>query len=261
LYNGYYDHKQPVAIESTKTTNSLLPESPASLFSEENVSMIYISQSMESDLQLLRQIQEGNHDLKTFEYDGEKFLVEDCSELIAKLENELSVLKDKIAVHDELIFYFFYSKAAEKNLSEEFKSQWELYRNTDKATDELFNFYTKLYGATRFIYEKTSVEEIDVKLKELAVLEPELRQVIKGFLTDPIYEPVLSDAMRADFGKYLEKELNYFVINEYDNDHLRIFFTAMNQFQTVMSKSFLYRKKSLLEFQATLYDSLHAKVA
>ncbi|WP_336516493.1 M48 family metallopeptidase [Pollutibacter soli] len=263
LYNGYYDHKQPsgLAGEAMNMTTSLLAESPESLFSRENVSLIYTLQSLESDLQLLRQIREGNHDLKTFDYDGEKFLVEDCGALIGKLENDLSELKGKIATHDELIFRFFETKAAEKNLSGEFNRQWDLYRIADNATDELFNFYTKLYGATRFIYEQTSVEEIDIKLKDLAILEVELRKFIKGFLSDPLYEPVLSDVMRADFGKYLEKELNYFVINEYDNDHLRIFFTAMNQFQTVMSKSFLYRKKSLLEFQATLYDHPHAKVA
>lgn len=263
LYNGYYDHKQPVgaAQDSPGTKTALLPDSPSALFSEENVSMIYTFQSMESDLQLLRQIQEGNHDLKTFDYDGEKYLVEDCGLLIERLEKESSILKEKIARHDDLIFWFFSAKAAEKNLTDEFNRRWELYQNTDVATDKQFNFYTKLFVATRFIYEQTTLEEITVKLKELAAIEIEFRSLIRGFLSDSIYQPVLTPAIRSDFEKYLEKELNYFVINEYDNDHLRIFFAAMNQFQNTLSKSFLYQKKSLLEFQANLFDQLQAKVA
>lgn len=263
LYNGYYDHKQPVsaARDSQNTKTAILSDSSAALFSEENVSMIYTSLSMESDLQLLRQIQEGNHDLKTFDYDGEKYLVEDCGLLIQKLETESSILKEKITRHDEMLFWFFSGKAAEKNLTEEFNRRWELYQSTDKATDEQFNFYSKLFAATRFIHEQTSVVEINDKLKELSVIEVEFRSFIRRFLNDAIYHPIITPAIRSDFEKYLEKELNYFVINEYDNDNLRIFFDAMNQFQNTLSKSFLFQKKSLLEFQASLFDHHQAKVA
>ncbi len=262
-YNGFYDHRQPVYAETeyVPASHDLIRNGVSQLFSHSWVEELYTCSSMEEDLATIIQIRDGNYDINSFDYDGKKYMRADWNDLVTDLGLKLTDMKEKIRRHDILIYSFFTASAQAAQQQGEYTKMWNAYLHADKETDTRFSLYKKMTEAVHFIHEQTSFEEIDRKLKKLSELETEFRTAINSFLNESFYKEALNPEIIKNLSAYAERELNYFVINEYDNQNLRILFTAMNDFQAVISKSFHLNKKALLEFQSGLINETQVKVA
>lgn len=60
--------------------------------------------------------------------------------------------------------------------------------------------------------------------------------------------------MRVAFNKYLSEDWKYFNVNEYLEEVLKLLSESLNNYQTVISKTFFQTKKELLEYEAQLLN-------
>lgn len=77
------------------------------LFSNNAVDLIYSTISLENDINTLKQIVSGNFKIKSFSYDGHKFLLKMLKELVNELELDLKKIKEEIIENDKQIYLYF----------------------------------------------------------------------------------------------------------------------------------------------------------
>ncbi|MEO6721055.1 MAG: M48 family metallopeptidase [Ferruginibacter sp.] len=256
-YNGYYDNKNPVVISAglaISNSPDYTGKDMSSFFNNENVDLVYTTIALENDLVLLNQVAKKEYQIKTFDYDGEKYASADSTELIPKLEKELAGLKENIGQRDLDIYEYFGWLAVKRGKEKELTDCYQSYLSIDQEYPVKMGFATRMIEATQFLHVTNSYEVIESSLAALKEVEKEFKQEISKLLKEQLYEPAITRAINDNFNAYLLKNWRYFTRPEYDNDSLKIMFTAMSDFQLVMSETFLNRKRVLLNYQVDLED-------
>lgn len=254
VFNGYYDNKQPVSFEDKDNEiNDLASDIRyQDLFDDKKVDLVYTSFALENDKNTLLQIEKKEIVVKRFDYDGEQFLASESGEIVNKLEQELTQIKEEIFINDKKIFSFFLDAAKRKDKTEEFTKLYARFTNIDKDFDNKFDTYIKMINNTAFLYETTPFTIIEKNLVTLKVIEKEFKIQIQDVLGNDNYSDALSPEMQDNFSKYAAEDLVYFIGQEYHESKLEILFKAIHDYNDVLSKSFFKAKKEFLDFKSTL---------
>ena len=250
LFNGYYDYHNPVKVDldnSTITGGSLVFDD---LFSADKVDMIYTVSSIQNDISLLKQIQNGTLAVSSFEYDGVKSNLSDTYQLIQNLEVELDQLQAKIVVHDLTVYEYFKQLAAKNNRSEPLRDKYQVYIDFDRLYDSAFELYNKAVNETQFIQVTTPFEKIKTNLDIFSRTEKKLKTCIGELLL--LKELKINNDQLDVLNKYLTNELAYFIHSVYKDDILDILFNALHTFKEVLNKNYLLIKMSWLEEMESL---------
>jgi Zn-dependent protease with chaperone function len=253
LYNSYYNGKHPnhFDIEETRKEIGSIKEIDQ-LFSDAAVDMVYTASSMERDIETLKIIAEGNHSIKSFDYDGSKYTPQDCSAVLSLVEKELAETKESILKNDKAIFLHFYNRAQKVGRDAELKELYQSYFALDRFTDEMIEKMKPVRDGIQFTFEDTSYDLIHIAMDRLSSLEIEFKERIKQILDKPEYQSQITTAMRDNFAKYMAFEGKYFNGVAYDNESLSLLYNAINHYQEILSGGFLNKKKELLNYQAQL---------
>jgi Zn-dependent protease with chaperone function len=107
MYNNYYNNKNPSVIDLDNIQDGPVLYGADVLFCNKQVDTVYTSLSLDSDINSLKQIINGNLKVKSFDYDGIKYTPNDCSRLIRKLESELEKAREEIFHNDINIYKYF----------------------------------------------------------------------------------------------------------------------------------------------------------
>lgn len=259
IYNGYYDHKNIaiVDIESLEICNfTATAKSSSTLFSADAVDMVYSANSLESDIEYLKQIAKGDTALKTYDYDGVRYSVDDCSSLIVDLERELDMLRKKIADHDKEIVSYFLSVGRQQGTEDELLKMHKDFYTLLNSYERRNELYGKLVESTSFIQETTPFDTIATNLVDLQQHEKKLKEEMHLLLQDPLHLAQITNEIRESFEKYLSQEWIYFNKPNYNNDALDVLFGALRNYHTVITHTCFKYKKSLLDYQAGLESNV-----
>ncbi len=255
IYNGYYNSKNPCRIDIEKIPESMsIPGDSdiSSSFNDNMIDTVYTSNALENDLNILKQISDGEYKIKTFDYDGKKYSFRECKNLLKILEKESNKIKDKLKENDIRIYNYFYSLAKEKGKEEELKQVYQSFFSLDNGYDKKIQCYINMLNNTSFIRFKTSFSIIEENLKKLNDMEHEFKKQIEEILSEEIYQCEIKPEIREDFNKYLADKREYFNRPKYNNDALALMFKNIQNFQTVISQTYRNLKRNLLEYQAEL---------
>jgi Zn-dependent protease with chaperone function len=254
VFNNYYDNKNIVPFEMD-TVEPLHPGSdinPTTLFGVEVVDQVYTALSLENDIQVLNQLKSGKTAIKTFDYNGTKYTPKNCTVLIPKLEADLETTRKTLAANDIDIYRYFLMVAGKQQKTEELKAAYRLMFRVDKEYDRKVNIYARLANETAFIQQVTPFDVIESNLSLLANTEKDFVKDIQDLLQQDVFQPELTEEIKEQFKKYTMQNWVYFEDRKYDNEALQVLFTAINQYQAVLSKTFIRVKKELLNCQAGL---------
>ncbi len=255
MYNGYYNSKNPCQIDIEMVSNDE-PETVnfdiSSFFGDSMIDTVYTSNALENDLIILKQISGGDYKVKTFDYDGNKYSFRECKNLVKILEKESKEIKDKLKENDTRIYNYFYFLAKGKGKQEELKQLYQSFFFVDDGYDKKIQCYINMLNGTCFIRFKTTFSVIEENLKKLNDTEHEFKKQIEMILSEEIYQCEIKSEIREDFNKYLVDKREYFNRPKYNNDALALMFKNMQNFQTVISQTYLNLKRNLLEYQAEL---------
>ncbi|MWB96176.1 M48 family metalloprotease [Flavobacterium sp. GA093] len=256
IFNSYYDNKNPIFNDSEVIkTDSYADKGLNELFSNAAVDLVYNSVSLENDLNVLRQIQNGDYKIKFFNYDGHKIFRKDCSELIERLEAELKQIKEEILKNDHDIYFYFLKLANNQNKREEYKKMYNDFFIMDKDFDVNFEYYVKMIDACEFMHHVNSFEIIERNMVLLKHEEDRFKAQIEKILSNKMYSAAITIEMREVFGKYLSEDWKYFSRNEYLNEVLEILNKSVTNYQFILSKTYFQTKKELLTYKIQLLNN------
>lgn len=248
-YNSYYDNKNPIEFDINGITDFNISETMETLFSRERIEMIYDFIALENDKHVLTNISNKQYDLKSFDYDGQKYKSTEAQNLIPKIEIDQNIIKEKLKQNDLNIYKFFYHKANNKGTAHILQKKYINFFKQDSEYDHKIELYNNISEATGFISVATPNEQIIQKLKNLQSLELELKTQIRLLLDDEILKNDIIQEMKENFENYSSKEWEYFNGETYNDNNLQIFFAAANDYNYLLSRKYFLTKLDLLQFQ------------
>ncbi|WP_343534121.1 M48 family metallopeptidase [Pedobacter sp.] len=251
-FNGYYNNYNPSKFDLEQSTLTETILTFDELFGTDKVDMIYSAVCLETDIMTIKQIHEGDTEIKTFEYDGVKYVKTDIYELLPKLEKELLDIKAALVINDESIYHYFKQEAAKNSSGDYFTGKYQTFLEFDKIYDEALTIYNRVADETSFIQITTPFAEIRENLLKFARTESQLKTQMTFLLALPYVNVDL--ALKEKVDAYLSKHaLIYFTGNSYNDDELEILFGAANAFKEILYQNYFEVKKNLLEEMARLH--------
>lgn len=255
VYNGYYDNKNPISFDLDGIgTGDAVPDI-GELFSDDRVEEVYASISLRNDIDLLKHIAANPGDVRTFDYDGRKYPIAACKELIAKLDKEWGVSNARIRNYDIDIFRFFRDLERKVGSGPALETLYGKLFAFDKRYESRFDLYTRLSNKLEFVHQTTPFEKIRANLVDVEILEKKLKKEISGILEDPDFKGEMTDEMVRNFGLYLSRNWQYFGVESYIDQNLEILFTALNNYAYLLSRLHQVMKRNVLDYQVELLKS------
>lgn len=251
-YNGYYDSKNPIRFDFDLISIVEEVDSIENLFSKEKVDLVYDLLSMENDKIILTNIANKEYNVKSFDYDGQKYSAKEVKVVLKRLEDEMQIVRKIIEKNDIDIFKFFHNKAVSNGRSTELKEKYRFFFDQDTYYDEKLEQNSKLANSLSFVSEVTAIEKISRNFQSIAIMEMELKKDILHLMSNPDLVKELSQLSKANFENYLSHDWVYFSDNAYLNENLQILYTAVNDFNFLLSRNYFLIKKDLLNYQIKL---------
>jgi len=248
-YNSYFDNKNPVSFDINTEDLENEIESFEVLFSNENVDVVYENIALENDLSILKSIANKEFKIKYFDYEGQKYNSKDTNAVIQKLEKELEKTTKYINEIDRKIYTFFFNQACKNGDVNVFKEKYLTFQKQDALYDQKLGLSNDIIAATNFINVVTPFEQIESNFKAVSKLEINLKNELKIVLDNASLKNELSKQTMANFEKYTAQELVYFANDTYDNDNLKVFFEAINDYNYLLGRTYFFTKLDLLKFQ------------
>lgn len=248
-YNGYYDNKNPVNFEIESTTDYNEVEHFDALFCKENIDMIYDFIALENDKNTLINISNKEYNIKSFDYDGQKYNSNEAQNIIQKLETEINEARENIKKNDIKIYKYFQNKAFKKGNDNVLKEKYFNFSEQDSQYDKKTELYNSFVKATEFINVTTTFEQIKINFELISKLEIDLKIEIKSIIEDKELANEISKEMMDNFENYLSKEWIYFSDENYNSDNLQMLFMTINSYNYLLSRKYFLTKKDLLNYQ------------
>lgn len=255
IYNGYYDHKNPLVFDLNKYNEAGNGPDFIDLFSDEKVDWVYTAIGLQNDIGTLKNIANKSLSVKTFDYDGVRHKARDASSLTEQLQTELDALTEQIRKNDRAIYDYFLRAEARRNCPPRLKEFYHEFFSFDQAFDSKFEQYVTLSNELQFVSVTTPIEQISANLEKIKPLEENLKQEIGLLLSDELLKPEINREIWNSLDNYRSKSWEYFDGKNYINEHLQILFTAKHYYSALLSRKYLLMKRSLLVYQEQLLNN------
>ncbi|HUB60846.1 MAG TPA: M48 family metalloprotease [Puia sp.] len=223
VFNGFYDGRyiDIVTWDLDELTTGPAPAFPfnataaAELFDDSNSGLHTTLESNRKDLELLKAIEAGQTSITTFDFDGVKYRVADCSTLIPALEKEIAAQSRRLQELDKTAFLLFYhSGRIDRN---DLAAAYRRFRSEHLRCEEYTTLVNNLLARLRPFYSKklsyADVHDIlgQLRRNEEAQLKKRYQQILDENLLDSP-EPVRAFLTKTYVyffdGKFMNNELN-----------------------------------------------------
>lgn len=252
LYNGYYDNKNSNYFDVEKIEKSNKNQTIEMFFNKEKIDMVYDFIALENDKNTLKDIENKNFNIKTFDYDGQKFKAKEARVLIPKIENEIEKLSIEITQNDIDIYSFFEDLAQQKNKENELKLKYNTFFECDKNYNDKLKLYINLLNDLEFVNRVTPIEQINLNFNKIKKVEIDFKKEILKILENEFCKSEITDAIKENFEMYFKENWVYFSNGKYIDFELQILFKSINDFGYIISKEYFLIKRDLLNFQIEL---------
>lgn len=254
MFNTYYDNlnPSPIEISSLVSMKKSVTNSVKELFSPSIMNQVYRKFSLEKDISIIEQIAQGEINIKSFDYDGEKYKKKHASKLIPQLQEELAVAEKVINDNDFKILKYFYELANQQGKNETFVKLYQKWLNIENNERTNYEKYIRFVEASQFIQGHNSYGEIEYRLKTMNPIEIEFKAEVKKLLEKNIFQQSISEELKEKLSFYVSQELEYFKRPGYNEEALDYLFTAIESYPAIIGKTYFQLKKDLLNFMVKL---------
>jgi Zn-dependent protease with chaperone function len=258
IYNGYYDIKNPsdIDVHANPIHSEDYSNSINILFGNNIIEAIYECRSLENDINTLEQIFNGHLDILSFDYDGTKYSINECTSLITNLDKELKLLQSKVLHNDQMIYEYCLHLENKYSDTTKLKSLYQSFLNLSSATDTKSNIYIQMANATSFMYDTMPFDTIHEKINALRKIEIDFKNSIQKLLADPTYHTTTTPEIIASFNTYLTENYRYFYDQSYLQNEVDSLFQVMINYNSILVNIHFREKKTLLDYQASLFEHI-----
>jgi len=251
LFNSYYDNYNVTPFDfETFSDYKILPE--AVLFSAETTELIYSMNAQLADSTTLKSIAENPYDLKTFDYDGQKYKVSEAALVSKKVADEVEKNKKILSKNDLNIYHSFLKKSEIQKSEEQYKILYRDYFKADKIWEKQIGLYTDIIEKFSFAYETTPFEQISLKLKTFYATEKEFKKELSNMLNDSFFKDAITETLQKDCSHYINNDFIYFSENAYIETEINSKNAAVSHYLYLLQQNYYLKKKQLLQFKASL---------
>ncbi len=249
VYKGFYDGR---FINTTNWNfDSLIIEPVAKsfdeLYNDENGQVRSLIDNNENDIATLKAIKAKQIDVKSFDFDGNKYNVSDCDGIIKQLEEEIQLLIKKQETLDGESFVYFYNSS--NGNAETLKSNYIYYSVLYKEFEEYAEVANAIFRTITPFYEGgLSNEDIKQSVSGLkAIHEKKLKEFFKKLLNDKVIineSTNLADRIAA----FNNKEYVYFSFDTFRDEELNeLSDLTLKVADVLTNRKFMCYKKMLEE--------------
>lgn len=254
-YKGFYDSRNPSLFtikeaQDEVNINSSVPFEE--LFNDSNSNLPSAIRTLENDIQVLDQIGNRKAGIKTFDFDGEKYRVNDAPEIKEKLEAELKELKKQLEELDKEVFRFFYKKAKEKNMEAAFIREYEKVSTLVSEADKNIRMYNEIMAEIQPVYSVMKHDDIVLTIERINEKENGIKSSIKNMLGDEQFSKQINSNQRDTLEKYISQKWEYYYKPEYHQTNLDLMNESLNIFGNVVLENNFQVKKNLFDWQLEL---------
>lgn len=254
VFNDYYDNWNPLNIDIRNKPSDLITPDPDHLFSPKKIELVYMAFALQNDISIINQLLTGTTGIKTFDYDGIRYKISDCKNLLDQLEKQSKELNLQLHENDTIIYWTFKQIENKLNLTPKIEDFYSDFYNFDQLYDQNFELFKQLNESLQFINITTPFETIRKNFKNILPLETNLKEKIKNLMSDELFQVEINQEIKQKLNTYLKEDLIYFRNESYLDSNLELLFYVMNIFQHLNSKGFFLHKKRVLSYQAELLD-------
>lgn len=219
IYNGFYKGRYIELREWDLNTvcNSVEGLKFEEIFTPANGKLHESIHSNESDLELVKAIKEKRLEVKTFDFDGQKYLASQCDFVISVIQNETNHQKELLARLDKEAYCYFYQYG--RQAKEQFRRNYEDFKTISIEYEDFVEVANKAINSLQPLYHGSVtiglVQSIIADIKE--IYEPKL----KDFYRMVLKENLLSGCqLKEDLQKFIDSNYQYFLDNEFLNNEL-----------------------------------------
>lgn len=253
IYNGYFDQRNPHHLVLDAKFDDTVPEL-AHLLNDEKVALANEWATLENDLAILERISSGETAIKTFDYDGRKYLLRECKALIVTLKRKVEDLEERLRQNDQDLYQAFYCLAADQGKADTLKDYYRAYFDFDRELTERLDIYLQVSQRLQFTTEVTPIEQIHSNFAHVEPFEDLFKEKIKALIEDEFLNSVITATAREQFEKYLSKKWRYFGQEIYFEESLNVLWNALEFYQHTIYRAHFQLRKRILDFQASLID-------
>lgn len=252
LFNEYYDDHDPLYLPENTGIRPGLELKLETLFSDEKVNFIYTFLSLRGDIIMLHQLFEESSVIKSFDYDGVKYKKQSAMTLAERLQRELDIMQKQVLEHEANVYTYFSELEKQQHKAQELENHYRIFYQFNEYAQRVLDPYSRLTYGLQFISVETPLEDITLNFRKLFPLEKQLKEAIQELITDKQFEAELTTEVKENFYQYTSQHLRYFDGASYEEDHLKILYTALNDFNNLISNRHSALKKELLKYMETL---------
>jgi Zn-dependent protease with chaperone function len=254
-YRGYYNNRRIKAfVIDEPFNNEVTKYCFEELFSDNNCSLPNECAKVESELQILSNLESQKKNINSFEFDGKKCTSSEVPNLIKQLEQEKLSLLDKIEYLDKEIAGTVLAKCDEESKS----ALKDLYLNYFKLSTESelsVSNYTELSNEIYPIFSRNMpFNEAREVINRIRTIERRIIEQIKSILDEAREQKYVDESQLKKLDWYLSKERSYLDASGFNNVSLEVMHEAMIIFINLMSAREFRIKKNLLNMQLKLFN-------
>jgi Zn-dependent protease with chaperone function len=224
VYKGFYDDRYIDIKEWDLAALSRQPldKSFQEIFTEENGQIQASINGHKGDLEIIRAISEKKLEVTTFDFDGIKYGIKDCDEIIARLEKDLEELTERQRSLDMKAFRYFFHRLGDPSAREKFLEKYRCFQQSFIQYDQYTDLVNEMLQHIQPLYDGgltlTQVNEIVDEIQEK--YEPALKKNYRVFIDSGVFDPVENKILIERLENFCKQNYQYFVQQRFQNREL-----------------------------------------
>jgi len=254
LFGSYYDRRLLDAdILAWDETVITTPVATAALLNEQNRSLQDKIQSNETDIETLKAIKDKRIDVKTFDFDGEKYQASSTDHVIGLLEAEIKEQQALLAASDKHIH--------EACVAAAYKGNKDLYQNACLQYQHIASFVAVfmenagniINTMVPFYHGGLTIEFVQAEVRKIKMdYEIKLKAHLRDLLADQRLSAHLPQETKDTIQTFMGKTYYYYEGNSFDNDGLELLYNVCTQTGTALAEARFAAYKNVAVQQAAL---------
>lgn len=260
-YKGYYDSRSINDIDIEKVLNNTAPvevskENFDRLFTDEKLALPKQLLANQGDVQLLEAIISKQVNIKSFDFDGEKYNVKDAAALLEKIKAATEQQEKQLQADDEELAVFFYTAALQQSHSAaaELKEKYRTHFVNRKKTTEFSACCQRVLDEMTplMMGQQVSISGAEEMASSLRAESESMRNYLKDWMTMGVFDHVLNT--KESVAKFINTHYRYFSGDSFFDFELRHLNELITDSTGELSKYQYKSFKNILQYQLNIFD-------
>lgn len=254
-YKGYYDKR---IIDPRETDLAAPSDAPPvnnfdELFNENNRQLWTSITSNQKDMALLKAFQAQDTGIKSFDFDGSKYNIDDCYTIIAQLEVEINTQLARQHQLDQQSFHFFLNHAGTRK--EELQATFNQYKEQYIEQENRLQVLENLNKVLRSLIEDEISMAQRVQIKDQLEKEEQvkLKTLLEKLLTQQ--GSSMDERLTRLSQEFIASQYTYFdEYSGFNREELNTLVRLMNLLRDAWAGQQFAAYKNMLETQLHIYE-------